>query len=297
MFVRLLIGLLLTCAISGCASTTPAPTCTFVIASDVAGVTVHPAIGSARTSTAGQNLQFELPCSPQNFRFDKPCYKSRQITLNPNAARPQYRLDKASWEQFGYLRVENASKSNPLVIANLPGEALHVGAWSHAARRIPLGDHSIQISAPYKVPTRHEFRLCSEDDIFNLRVATNEADGKLVAQGAQDVLLEHGVGSLRVVTEVSDAEFKLTTDRSGQVQEYLNTLGVKDVNEIDLEQAPEGLRQALGLLQSLRSESFKAPAALTLPAGRYWLTYTHQEDEAKPLSVEIQPGRETRIEL
>lgn len=299
--LRPCVCLVFVCLLSACASQSPPPSaqislCEFVVASEVDGVSMTAPDGAKKVSEAGQNQAFRLPCQPQSFRFEKECYPSRQVTLQPKAEQP-YRIERDSWLRFGYLRVENDSGSEPLVIGDLSGQPLEVTAHSHAARRVPLGNHEVTISAPYKVPAKHEFRLCAEDDIFNLRVATDDGDGKIVAQGSQAVTLEHGTGQLRIVTEIPNVTFRLTPDRSATVRDYLEKLGLENLADVDVDQAPESLREALALIHQLDSKSFMAPAAIELPAGLYRIKHSAQPEGSDWLKVQVLPGKEAHVNL
>lgn len=297
---RLLVSVAVVFVLSGCVSTpTPAPqvqSCPFVLAAEVDGVVVTSPTGEVKTSKAGQRLVFSLPCSPQSFRLEKACYPSQQVAVASGEGAVHV-LKAETWEKFGYFRVENGSASEYVEVKNLPVGPLRVPSHEHSVRRMPLGAYLIEVTAPFKEPVERELRLCEEHEIYSLRVNTDGADGELVAEGAQDVTLVHGTGQLRVVTEVPNLSFRITPDRSEELREYLNKVGMKKLAEIEVESAPVGIRQALALLQRLDAESFLAPVAITLPAGRYFIEHSLMEEEEKPMVVEVQPGREMRVKV
>ena len=299
MFIRLLVGTVVVYLLTGCVSqpkpaTQAVPMCEFVINAEVDGVTVATAAGQRDVSTAGGALQFSLPCGQQVFLLTKSCYEAQQVTLAPAPASVHV-LTREDWEHQGYLRVENDSASEPLVIGRLPESVLEVPAFSHASRKVPLGDYKVEVRAPFKVPVEHEFRLCSKDEIYSLRVGTKGPKGELQAQGVQDITLEHGMGSLRVVTETPNLTFRIEPDRSEDLRRFLAKVGV-DVGEIDLEQAPVALRKGLELLQRFSGKTFKAPILVTLPAGEYTLAH-NVKDRNESQKVEVLPGRETKSKL
>ena len=244
----------------------PGRECTFVIASETDGVEIVDTRGTKQVTQAGENYVFSLPCGSQSFRLRKTCYPEQRLSLTSDG--PQNAtLRKQDWEQYGYFRVENDSASELVEVVNLPGDPLRVPSREHAVRRMPLGHYQVELSAPYKESVQHDIRLCEENEVYSLRLQTEGVDGDLVAEGAQSVTLQHGMGRLLVVTETPNLSFRITPDRSEEVRRYLDRLGISAVAEIDLDRAPQGLRQALALLRRFDSESFRAPIAISLPAG------------------------------
>lgn len=301
MCVRVLSCLLLVLVLTGCPSSTATSPpevqeCSFVIEPEVDGVQVASPDGVMKSTVAGEPLMFSLACAAQPFRFEKSCYPPQQVTLQPGSA-ARHQLLKADWEYFGYFRLENGSASSVIEARNLPGGVLRVPSTEHAVRTVPLGDYSVEVTAAFKEPVQRYIRVCAKDDIFSLRVNTNGPDGELVTESAQELVLEHGTGELLVVTEDRNVVFTITPDRSEKLRGYLKTIGATKIADIDLEKAPVGIRQALTLLQRLGSESFRAPASITLPAGRYFLEYNLQREGTERLEVEVLPGRETKMEL
>ena len=302
---RLLPCLPVVLLLCGCQSLPSAPephaqpveqNCAFALTAEVDGVVVETSTGESRTSVAGQEMAFSLPCAPQLLQLRKPCYQEQRLTMSPEQT-PNPVLSRADWEEFGYFRVENDSASEYVEVVNLPDEPLRVPSREHAVRRMPLGDYRVVLSAPYKEPVQHAFRLCAKDEVFSLRVETEGIDGDLVAEGAQSVTLGHGTGQLRVVTEAANLSFRITPDRSEAIRRYLDKASLGSLADLELDQVPQGLRRALALLQRLDSESFRAPVAITLPAGRYFISHNFQVEGQEPIEVEVRPKRETRVEI
>lgn len=300
MYCRLLACTVAVFVVSGCVSTpTPAPqiqSCPFVFTAEVDGVTVTSPTGEVKASKAGHRLVFSLPCSPQKLRLEKACYPSQQVAV-ASGEDAAHVLKTEIWEKFGYFRVENGSASEYVEVKNLPSGSLRVPSREHSVRRMPLGEYAVEVTAPFKEPVEREVRLCEENEIYSLRVNTDGADGELVAEGAQEVTLIHGTGQLRVVTEVPNLSFRITPDRSEELRGYLEKVGMEKIADIDVESAPVGLRQALALLQRLDTESFLAPVAIALPAGRYFIEHSLMEEGEKAMEVGVQPGRDMRVEI
>ena len=291
-------------ALSGCASApSPAPevqrTCAFHFDSDVDGVWIAGASGRSETSKAGGSITFDLPCVEQRFSLSKPCFEAKQLVLAPEDV---HNLERSEWEKYGYLRVENDSSSEPLEIGGLPGKSLEVASHEHGVRKLPAGDYVLEVAAPYKVPVTHEIWLCADDEIFSLRVQTEGPEGQLVAQGAQELTLEHGVGSLRVVTELPNVEFRIEPQDSDGLWGYLQQVGIKDLSGMDLQELPEAVRKTAEIVRRMRAEVYKAPIAVVLPAGAYTVTMVGDRVQGSKVApreqtVRVQPDEEAQIHI
>lgn len=271
-------------------------TCPFRISADVDGVLVQAGSRPLWKSSVSGELAGELPCKPQILTLSKACYPDARIAFNPSADE-EIHLDGETWEKYGYLRVENASKSDVIEIRNLPGETLSVPPGEHVVHQLPLGDYEAIVAAEYKMGIPRSFRLCSEDEIYSLKVDALDAEGDLLAQGEQSVTLRHGRGRVRVVTLESNVDFRIAPDRSEALSAYIKQKRIREILTVPVEKIPEPLRRAVELLRYLDSQEFKAPACITLPAGEYFLTHSLQEKGADRVPLQVQPDSETRIDL
>lgn len=299
MCCRVALSLIAALTMTGCPGQTAKPKtqeCQFVIVSEVDGVSVASPGAAVKTSQAGDRMVFSLPCGSQPFRFEKPCYPAQQVTLT-SGRNTEYALTRNDWEHHGYFRLHNNSKASTVEVSAIPGSSLVVPSEEHSSRRLPLGSYQIQISAPFKETLSHELRLCRKDEISSLLVDTNGPDNDWRLEETETLTLDHGIGNLRIVTEVPNLVFRLQPERPQALQALLKKVGAEKLSDVDPETVPEGIRQVFTLLRRLDSRVFPAPNAIELPAGRYRLELSNQPKEAEPLVVEVLPDRETRVEL
>lgn len=296
MYRNLFLFVVVTMLLSGCVSTAPKKSCSFIFDAEVDGVAVSSPLGGTQISQAGKRLEFTLPCGLQSFRLKKACYPSQQAAV-ASGEDGIHRLTAHAWEKHGYVRLENASASKYVELRNLPGGALRADANKHSVRRMPLGEYSVRISAPYKDSVQRELMLCTEDEIYSLRVGTEKAEGELVAEGAKEVMLNHGSGQLRVVTETPNLEFRIEPEMSESLRRYVYSTGVQNFLDLNVDEVPDAVKTALKLMQRFHAKTLLAPTALKLPAGKYYLQHSLQTEDETPLQVEVHPNREARVEL
>ena len=270
-------------------------TCALSITSDVDGVEVLVGGEQVWLSQAGMTHEAQVPCGEQIVRLAKDCYSDQRLIVDVGTT-GEIHVEKAPWEKFGYLRVQNTSNADTLEIGNLPGDPISVPPEEHVVHQLPLGSYVADVGAQFKLGVKRRFQLCSEDEIYSLTVDAGASDLDMSATAEQEITLEHGRGRVRVVTVESNVEFQLRPVRTPALERYIKSKRIRDVLTVPVEKIPEQLKAPIELLRRLTDERFKAPDCVSLSAGQYTLTHSLQE-KAEPLPIAVQPNGETRISL